>query len=656
MNDKIYIISNSYKKLFPYIWIFIFSAFSILLIIRHEYWEDEVVSWLFASEANNFKELIFNLKADSSHPYLWFILLYVLSHYISSNIEIMKVLHLAISIISAFLILKFFPFNKIIKVLTIFSYLLFYEYSIISRNYALGVLLIIIFCIIYKDKKKNFLFIVIILFLLGQVNIFTFIISIGLTITFLIELILDKKSLNIHIGKFLFFSIIIIGGFLFFIQIKYRFEIVSSGKNSLFFLKSLNGFKEDFYRISRGIIGAYFQMPTIQLNFFNSNFLVDVLFKKNYFLTYTLGFVLFVLPFFIIKKRFIFFYFFSFLIIILIPLYFYKCGTRHFGHYFLLFLTIIWIQNYSTNDNFVIKIKKERNYLMLIIFLNIILTVSILGSVVSFYFDYKYPFSAGKNVASYIKRNFNLDDLIIIGYQDYAALTISGYLNKDFYYPNSKDFRKIINYDKREYKVGIEDIIYEANKFADKNNTLIILNFEVNDNSLPKIFKPLENNFTNSIVHAENYYLFYFEKNDFKVLNKIDYANFYNFFRKMNQIDIVLNKKLINIISEGDDPWFESKFPITFDNQDIILKIKIISPVNGEFRVFYGVSNKEYVWEHSSGYLMKKGLNVIFAEIPKKIDIGYIDKIRIDPIDSKNNCQIISIELLSSCRVNKFSS
>ncbi len=62
---------------------------------------------------------------------------------------------LAIAAVSAFLVLRFAPFPFWIRLLIIFGALLGYEYSVIARNYGLGVLLMLAACIAFPRRHER---------------------------------------------------------------------------------------------------------------------------------------------------------------------------------------------------------------------------------------------------------------------------------------------------------------------------------------------------------------------------------------------------------------------------------------------------------------------------------------------------------------------
>ena len=250
------------------------------------------------------------MRDSAGLPYLWNFIIYLLTHTITDNLEGMKILHLAISTTTAFLILKYSPFNKIIKILIVFSYLLFYEYSIISRPYALGVLLIIIFCVLYKNKIKNIIPLSIVLFFLGQVSIFTFILSFILFIYLLTEILLEKKMKRRNIYFFISLSILLFGLLAIYWQIGSQIfgeRVVGSNLNVLLDWKWAN-YKSYLITTSIEIISAFIQIPEMNLNFWNSNILLNLLpgFRGRYVVL--LALFIFGISLLSIKRKYLYLY------------------------------------------------------------------------------------------------------------------------------------------------------------------------------------------------------------------------------------------------------------------------------------------------------------------------------------------------------------
>ena len=108
-------------------------------LYRHAMWRDELQAFMLAAASPTPLDLFANLKYEG-HPGLWHLLLWVITRFTSDPIW-MQVAHLLIALGIWALIWCASPFKPFEKLLLLLSYYLFWEYFVISRNYALGVLL-----------------------------------------------------------------------------------------------------------------------------------------------------------------------------------------------------------------------------------------------------------------------------------------------------------------------------------------------------------------------------------------------------------------------------------------------------------------------------------------------------------------------------------
>ena len=117
------------------------AVYGLLLgvgLSRHEMWRDEVQAWLMAYESRGLTDLLDWLVVEG-HPAGWYLLLKPLT-WISADPVWMQMLHGLIAAASAGLVLWASPFRWRNRVLLVFGYYGFYEYAVISRSYAAGVL------------------------------------------------------------------------------------------------------------------------------------------------------------------------------------------------------------------------------------------------------------------------------------------------------------------------------------------------------------------------------------------------------------------------------------------------------------------------------------------------------------------------------------
>ena len=175
----------------------IYIVLSIIGILNHEMWRDELQAWMVARDANSFIDLFRNLKYEGN-PALWHILLFLLTRITDSPYSI-QILHLAISFSFVFIFITKSSFNSLNKFLFISGYFILFEYNIISRGYGLGVLLLFLAIYLLKNTSKNQLIIFVILALLANTTIYGLILSGSFTFVIITNLFfpnIKKPVLN----------------------------------------------------------------------------------------------------------------------------------------------------------------------------------------------------------------------------------------------------------------------------------------------------------------------------------------------------------------------------------------------------------------------------------------------------------------------------
>lgn len=125
----------------------------LLLLWRHEMWRDELQAWLLARDSSSLVDLWRNSRYEG-HPLLWHVMLFPLAHLFAQP-AVMKVLHWAIAVGGAALVMFRAPFPTLIKGALIFSYLPLYEYGVISRNYGLTMLGVWLFCALLQRSRTG---------------------------------------------------------------------------------------------------------------------------------------------------------------------------------------------------------------------------------------------------------------------------------------------------------------------------------------------------------------------------------------------------------------------------------------------------------------------------------------------------------------------
>ena len=631
------------KNLFIFIAVGIFLVLSVFLIINHEFWRDEVRSWHLGLESQTLSDLFNVTRVSEGTPSFWYIILYFISHYLTQNIEVMKVIHLGISTVSVFLFLKYSPFNNIIKILFIFGYYPFYEYSIISRNYALGILLTFIFCVLYKNKFKNIIPIGTLLFFMTQVDSYSLILSIIFFILVILDLSLYERKNKRYVFELSLLILIFMAGIIFAIWQLYP-QINSSGYMSM--ANAIDSFlthdKNFLVNTIDSIIKGFLPFPKIESTFWNTNLFVYLLSEFSIYYKMSLAALLLIISFLLIKRKYLI-PFISVSVLLILSFFVYKIEHyRHVGHIFIYFFCFLWLSEYYKDGNYIVKMRKSLFQKIFNAFLTFILLVSLGGTIIAYYYDYKLPFSNGKNVASYIEKKYN-EDYVIIGYQDYTSETVAGYLDKKIYYPESDRFSKLVKWDNRSF-VDNKDLLKKIFYFFDNGNKVLLILDEktIEFKKMLDCFNGNVVKFDNSINNSENFFVYDFNKN-LKLIKEISYSNFEKFFTPLNDCIFEIKDERILIRVLGNDPYFESNFPINFsDTNSMLILINLHSNINADLKIYYKLRNSEYNEKDSEGFNLKAGENIICIEIPHNESI---EKLRIDPINIKSDCTIEFIKV-----------
>lgn len=493
---------------------FIFFIIELILVCFHEPWGDEIHSWAIAGNSHSFTDLVYNTRYEG-HPKIWYFLLFILQKF-TSNIFFMQVLHVCIATCTVFVFCFFSPFSFLRNILFCFGYFFAYEYSIISRNYAIEVLLLFLCLGLYsKNSNKYLLLISVLFFLLFQTNVFAVIIG----FPFYCYIIWNIFNSFYSKRRLIYISVatVLIGVFISAISMKPPSNSAfSSWGTEINFLQ--------FVKVLSNLFYSYFPFPQFRNQFWCTNIL-DTLPNPFYVQSFLSVLILIGLIIFFRKNKSILYLFCTGTFGVLLFMYTkYGGGLRHPGHLFLLFILCYWLfTNDKTNDQ-----KKSSNstsdkvnLLLEKYFITAILIVQFAASCYANIADLKYVFSNDKPVANYLKEN-KLDSLPILGDADYAVSGIAGVLGKEIYFMRPKYWGNYITLDSNWgnfIPFSINDLLKQVDSISGQNkqDVIVILSNRINID----LFKnwTLLRTFTKSIVGEDFdiYKVVYIEPSPFKL-------------------------------------------------------------------------------------------------------------------------------------------
>ncbi|MGH7229933.1 MAG: hypothetical protein ACREJU_01060, partial [Nitrospiraceae bacterium] len=131
----------------------LFLGLSVIILLSHEMWRDELQAWRIAASGSSLADL-FRILRHEGHPALWYLALRGLSRF-SDNPLVMQVFHLCLATAGVYLLSRFAPFTRFQKVCLAFGYFSLYEYGAISRSYVMGIVGLFAFCALQGKVRSN---------------------------------------------------------------------------------------------------------------------------------------------------------------------------------------------------------------------------------------------------------------------------------------------------------------------------------------------------------------------------------------------------------------------------------------------------------------------------------------------------------------------
>jgi hypothetical protein len=496
----------------PWFIIIIFSVLGLIGILNHSMWRDELNPWLIVRDSKSFEELVANIHYEG-HPVLWYFSLAILRKVVDNPI-IMQIFHLAITVTSVAVFCLYSPFNYRQKFLFSFGFFPFYEYLLISRNYAFSMLFVFVFCTIFSSRKKTYTSLAILLGLLANSSAYGLLVSFSLALTLLAEFCFDSEHRQQYFSQSqkydLFLSIAIII-FSFILSVYILTPPIDS---------YLHGGLNNGWIVTLDIRHFLRSIGRI----FGSYLLIIPAHKKWIDLIACALITLFIIVLTLLKlsKK-------------PVPLFFYILGNcvifaftylrflgmpRHFGHLYLVLIAALWLASYyqdslvllnkfSVRPNSIVFVNKWHH-----IALMLILYTQFAGGIYSFSRDLIVPFSASRETAQYIQKS-GLNNELIVASRDANMAPLSGYLHRKFYYPQLQQMGSFTLFKKGRKDVEQDEILSQVNSLLktqdEQKKILLILNKKLNVKRNDLKIVPIKD-FKRSWVDDERYYLYWVDE------------------------------------------------------------------------------------------------------------------------------------------------
>jgi hypothetical protein len=409
----------------------LYTLIASVTVARHEMWRDEMHAWQAVVAADSLVELASNVRTEG-HPGLWFAVLYPASR-VTSDPRAMQIVHLAIALAVAAVALLAAPLPIGWRVLFVAGYFPLYEYCAISRNYALGALLLFCFCALYGARVRRPLLLAAVLFLLAQASAVALILSVSLGVMCVADARSSRLEAPIRRGPAMAaLGVWLLGIVVSVVQLSGARVVLQSFSHNQTLAQS---------RVLDVLSGPWrgcVPLPRLQLAFWNSNILDGV--ANADVLQALLGVVVLVVlgSLFVRCGPALVLFAVGSLGMVAFSLLIYRGQLRHHGHIVLLLIAALWStrvmqRGAGGRGRAAGTVGGTPPWGAVVV--SVLLAANVAAGAYAVAREWRDPFSAAWEVADFIRAQ-GLSRIPIVGHRDAQVATVAGYLERPIHYPS----------------------------------------------------------------------------------------------------------------------------------------------------------------------------------------------------------------------------
>src|SRR6202000_2739646 len=402
----------------------LYSIVSLVGMFHHEIFLEEAQQLTIGRDSNSIIDVFKNMLYEG-HVTLWNSFLFFITHYISPRPIYMQLFHLMVINCTVLVFLRYATFDFSVKTLIVFGCYFLFVYSLISRNYALGILLLFVCCILMANPAKNLISIGIVVVLMCFTHLFYVFAATGI-FAYLLVYIMGKKELYWRFAVFT--CLFLFGAIGALIQTKRL-----PGDSIVHVAGGLSWF--NVHDISFGVTcfaRGFITVPPLHQQYFWDKQCIQSFPATLVIISALLLFAATILFLHKSKKALLFYV----PPVVLLTAFFAMSGlggSRYFGLFFIYFIVALWLAHYDgvtifSKEN-INRIKKWGPQ----VFIYLILVIQLFTGLYMYSADFRKPFSQAKNTIDYLKANhLDTQPLAFDGYN--AGPPLSAYLGRKILY------------------------------------------------------------------------------------------------------------------------------------------------------------------------------------------------------------------------------
>ena len=433
----------------------------LMLILHHEMWRDELQAWRIATGSQTLAELLYNSRYEG-HPPLWYLCLYVLSR-LSNDPLLMQLFHLGMGVAAIFLVCRYAPFTRWQKACLVFGYFFFYEYLIVSRNYVLGVLALVAFCVVRAKWPERMLTCAALLAIMMNTSAFGAIIALALGGWLLLESFRGRDTVSFapRLG------VVFVLGVGLAVALMLTAPPPDNSPRMLAWNTALLG--APLEKTVSAIWRAYMPLPLTLPHFWNTNLLDEIprihlggliLEPWDVQAMLSIGLLGIAALMLVRTPSVMLLYVIATSGLLLFMHLKVNHGIRHAGHVFLVLVACLWLSLSERPFQAAGVRRRGATGFVTLLFASHMVAGGLAAST-----DLIYPFSASKETAEFIERR-GLIEATMVGSKFDIASAVANYLNHPVYYAEQKQMGTFVRWRDRRTRVTPAEVVRTAHELA----------------------------------------------------------------------------------------------------------------------------------------------------------------------------------------------
>jgi len=418
----------------------VYATVVAISILHHDMWRDEVHCWMVGKNAYGLRELLFGERIYDGHPFLWYYLLHLAS-LLWNDVRMLKPIAFALSTTMAYLWMRYVPLPRLLRVLFLGSYFAIFEYTVLGRSYTLALFLVVAYLVVYDPRRVRLWPLSAILSILAATSVYGVFLAFALALPLFLGRIRIWKTdfprqFGFHIPKEYLPALALLA--LTMLLVYYTTPLAA---DTWFGRKQhtsvdMTGLQLASVRFVKGMI----PVPDWHLfDFWNSHAFAQDAGRRAWVALGGLGLLVACLLAFSSQPLVALAFLVGVAMMAGLQHVKYEGYTRHFGHFFVLFVACAGLQ---------FKRQPPRRLAWLQILVVLILIPGVVGGAIATRLAWERPFSSARMTADFL-RDKGLDKRPVIGIGDHMVSGVAGYLDVPIFYMDTHEWGQSVTFHNR---------------------------------------------------------------------------------------------------------------------------------------------------------------------------------------------------------------